>query len=176
MLFLANTVITASHIVGRRGPHPHPHHSTAQPASDAARPVAHALQTLAGSALAHRARSLRRGPHAASSGRPASQALACNPGSTFNQGLSKRAEGNDAEHLHPHPGVALPVTLMPKSYWITGNAISPIHPDASVSSLYRFWFDLDWNDSFRFFPSNSVWVWVNKTLSLCVWDVVKTGH
>ena len=81
-------------------------HTTSR--SDTTRPVVHALQTLAVSALARRARPLQLGLSTASMGVPSSEVLGCSPVSTSNRSLSPlmRREGNDARHLHPHPGVA----------------------------------------------------------------------
>ena len=85
-----------------------PTHTHTTSRSDTTRPVVHALQTLAVSALARRARPLQLGLSAASMGVPSSEALDCSPVSTSNRSLSPlmRREGNDARHLHPHPGVA----------------------------------------------------------------------
>ena len=59
-------------------------------------------------ALARRARPLQLGLSTASMGVPSSEVLGCSPVSTSNRSLSPlmRREGNDARHLHPHPGVA----------------------------------------------------------------------
>ena len=168
-----------------------------QPPSDTTSPTAHTLQTPPAalpprpqppqwynrahgphpsdapgvSATANGTGALHLGLHAASSGAPSSEDLACNPSPTSNQGPQASNVQSGDWCQAPSPAFwrgrwGLPAILMPKSSWITGNAISPIHKDTSVRFLYWFWFDFGFWVTLSVVSSMSVFGWIKQFSSM----------